>query len=242
MVRVSARLVRLCCAFLLAVLPEGAPLANAEAVVRLKVDFVQHTEQATGDSAVEGTLYFSAPGRVMLEISMPVHQITVFQEDTLLVYYPEERRAFRFVSRNMLFVPFAESFLGVLKQDFGLAEAGFEIAGRGEAAGTLVLRWAPPKALRRRIGEVRTGHRDGRPWRIEVFDPAGRLLTQVTYAGFVTVDGLPVPTDIAVLEQQGKDRVVSSYEYRQPEVNGAFPESISGFRIPADVEVREMQW
>lgn len=50
----------------------------------------------------------------------------------LLIYYPEERRAFRFISRNRLMIPFAQSFIGLVREDSGLSGAGFFLLEKGE--------------------------------------------------------------------------------------------------------------
>jgi hypothetical protein len=115
-----------------------------------------------GEQPVRGTLYFQAPERVLIRVSEPTLQWSEFSGHTLLIYYPAEQRAFRFISRNRLLIPFARSFLGFLRPDFGLA--GRHSRRQGE------LGLGPPRSLRRAIGQAVSADR-GEPVFLQLTTP-----------------------------------------------------------------------
>jgi hypothetical protein len=77
-----------------------------------------------------------------------------FEGADLLIYFPQERRAFRFISRNRLMIPFAQSFIGLVREDFGLSDAGFLLRENRKRADILITIWTPPRAYRPYIGEA----------------------------------------------------------------------------------------
>jgi hypothetical protein len=84
---------------LLAIFATAQPLL-CQSVETLIVDFSRKTLSTAGEELISGTIYFQAPEDVIITVDSPVVQWSIFEGTNLLIYYPLERRAFRFISRN----------------------------------------------------------------------------------------------------------------------------------------------
>ena len=216
----------------------AAQPAGAQSLQTLAVDFVRNG----GGEPVRGTLYFQAPERVLIRVSEPTLQWSEFSGHTLLIYYPAEQRAFRFISRNRLLIPFARSFLGFLRPDFGLAEAGFSLRHSRRRGELLLTVWDPPRALRRTIGQARVGTDRGGPVFLQLDDPQGRLLTRTEYSQACQAGGLSFPGRIVVVEGDGPGQRREESLYTNHLVNAPLPPEAASFRLPEGIPVQELQW
>lgn len=212
--------------------------AGAQSLQTLTVDFVR----IDGKEEVRGTLYFQAPERVLIRVSEPTLQWSEFSGQTLLIYYPAQQRAFRFISRNRLLIPFARSFLGFLRPDFGLAEAGFSLRHSRRRDELLLTVWDPPRSLRRSIGQALVGTDRGGPVFLQLDDPKGRLLSRTEYSQARQAGGLSFPGRIVVVEGEGAEQRREESLYTNHQVNAPLPPDAADFRLPEGIPVQELQW
>jgi hypothetical protein len=217
-----------------------AGAAAAQNLQTLTVDFVRRS--GPEQEVVRGTLYFQAPERVLIRVSEPTLQWSEFAGRDLLIYYPAERRAFRFISRNRLLIPFARSFLGFLRPDFGLADAGFTLQHSRKRGDLLISVWKPPRALRGYIGQALVGTDRGGPVFLELEDREGGTLSRTEYTATSTVAGLAFPGRIVVVQRTEKGESREESLYTNHRVNTPLPPEAADFRLPEDVPVQELKW
>jgi hypothetical protein len=210
------------------------------------MDFSRKTATAAGEELVSGTIYFQAPEFVIITVDSPVEQWSIFEGVNLLIYYPRERRAFRFISRNRLMVPFAQSFIGLVREDFGLSDAGFHIRENRKRADVLITVWAPPRSLRSYIGEAWIGMQkydtQVHPLFLEFYDPKGNLLTRITYLEYRDELEPSFPGRILILQNGEDGEVREEIRYSGHRINQVLPAEVTGFHLPADVSVEELKW
>jgi hypothetical protein len=220
----------------------SAATATSQRLQTLAVDFVRRSGSGSAEEVVRGSLYFQAPERVLIRVSEPTLQWSAFEGRNLLIYYPSERRAFRFLSRNRLLIPFARSFLGFLRPDFGLADAGFSLKQSRKLGDLLVTVWEPPRSLRRYVGQALVGTDRSGPVFLELDDPKGGMLSRTEYADPHSVGGFPFPGRIVVVQRTPAGETREESIYTNHRVNGPLPAEAVDFILPDDVPVQELQW
>ena len=242
----SKRSILLICTGLLLTFPVTAPAVFCQSVETLAVDFTRKTVSAAGEELVSGTIYFQAPEDVVITVESPVVQWSIFEGADLLIYYPQERRAFRFISRNRLIVPFAQSFIGLVREDFGLSDAGFFLRENRKRADVLITVWTPPRTLRPYIGEAWIGmqkyEKQVHPLFLELYDPKGNLLTRITYLEYREDLEPSFPGRILILQNGGDGEVRDEIRYSEHRINEILPAEVTDFHLPADVSVEELKW
>jgi hypothetical protein len=243
---VSKRSILLVCTGLLLIFPATAPVVFCQSVETLAVDFTRKTISAAGEELIRGTIYFQAPEDVVITVQSPVVQWSIFEGADLLIYYPQEHRAFRFISRNRLMIPFAQSFIGLVREDFGLSDAGFLLRENRKRADILITVWTPPRALRLYIGEAWIGmqkyQKQVHPLFLEFYDPKGNLLTRITYLEYREDLEPGFPGRILILQNDGDGEVRDEIRYTDHRINENLPAEVIDFHLPADVSVEELKW
>ena len=217
-----------------------------QSVETLIVDFSRKTVSSSGEELIHGTIYFKAPEDVIITVDSPVVQWSIFEGANLLIYYPTERRAFRFISRNRLMIPFAQSFIGLVREDFGLSDAGFLLQEHRKRGDVLITVWRPPRAVRAYIGEARIGMQrydeKVHPLFLELLDPEGNLLTRTTYLEYREDLEPSFPGRILILQNGEDGEVRDEIRYSGHRINQILPSEVTGFQLPSDVSVKEVKW
>lgn len=217
-----------------------------QSVQTLIVDFSRKTVSAAGEERISGTIYFRAPEDVTVTVDSPVVQWSIFEGANLLIYYPLEHRAFRFISRNRLMIPFAQSFVGLVREDFGLSDAGFLLQEHRKRGDVLITVWRPPRTLRSYVGEARIGlqkyDEQVHPLFLELYDPDEHLLTRITYLEYRDDLEPSFPGRILILQNGQEGEVRDEIRYSRHRINQVLPAEVTGFRLPADVPVEELKW
>jgi hypothetical protein len=235
----------LCTGLTLMLLIASKPLF-CQTLESLIVDFTRRTVSAAGDELVSGTIYFKAPEDVVIIVDSPVLQWSIFEGPNLLIYYPLEHRAFRFISRNRLMIPFAQSFIGLVREDFGLSQAGFFLQENRKRADILITVWRPPRTLRSYIGEAWIGtqkhEKQAHPFFLELHDPEGNLLTRITYLDYREDLQPSFPGKVLILQKGEDGEVRDEIRYSDHRINAVIPAEVAGFDLPPDVSVDELKW
>jgi outer membrane lipoprotein-sorting protein len=215
---------------------------EAQSLITLRAEFVRTTRDGSTTETVKGTLFYLPPARVILRVREPVSQWIVFETGSMLIWYPQAAKAFRFSERLPSVYGFASTFVGVPRADFGLANAGFTLVGSESRDGALLTRWKPPAGLARSIGTATIGSRDRSPYMLEVTDTGGKFLARVSYTSFVFYGSLSIPSHIELVQMERGALVSEEVVYSGHEFNVELPAEVVGFRLPAGVTLEETEW
>jgi hypothetical protein len=215
---------------------------GSQTVEDISADFTLETAGGASRATVRGQVYYLPPEKTIVKVTDPVLQWNVFEGSSLLIYYPQDRRAFRFTSRNRLLIPFSYSFIGIVKEDFGLADADFQLLKTEARAGILISTWEPPRQVRNIIGHVVVGLQGEQPILLEIYEPKGELSVRVAYGDYFESGFLRFPGKATVVQKKGEEQVVEVYRYHNYRINGGVPPEVSGFSLPDGIEVKEIHW
>ena len=213
-----------------------------QTVETLAVEFTRKTTTRQGEELIRGTLYSQAPEEVIIKVVEPTEQWNVFQGQDLLIYYPSERKAFCFISHNRLMVPFAQSFIGLVREDFGLSDAGFLLTENRKRANVLITVWSPPRSLRSYVSEAWIGIQDVHPLFLEFYDPQGNLLTRLAYLEYREDLELSFPGRALIFQKSPDMEIRDDIRYINHRINEILPTEVTDFTLLEDVAVEELKW
>ncbi|TKJ42666.1 hypothetical protein CEE36_07130 [candidate division TA06 bacterium B3_TA06] len=197
------------------------------------------TQRSTRKEVVKGNLYAPKEGVLLFEVSSPVHQLMWIKKDTLDIYYPEEKKLFRIISRDTL--PTSNSIapqLFNLDFEHQLHAAGFKVTKSENKGDTLLLHWNNPEV--RASTEIVTGsigenfvlyRTSGRGWSLEV-----------KLWDYRNVDGKRYPHLMRSKLKKGKLTRIEELRLKEVEVDVALPSYLADFKIPKDAEVKIVEW
>ena len=102
----------------------------------------------------------------------------VAKDKVLEIYYPVENRAFRFIAKTRIPLPFIESFLQSTQAEYGLTAIGYSLDRHEIADDVLYTHWTPPAKAKDKFGIVILGSHNGRLISAEAKIPDGQLTTK----------------------------------------------------------------
>lgn len=218
-------------AFALLVLNTGPCLLQSQ--FTLSTTTVNRT---TTREVVQGNLYSLENSVVIFEVSSPVNQLMWLKKDTVDIYYPEENKLFRILTRDTL--PGANTSVSrFLNYDLEhrLHRAGFVTLKATYKADTVFHHWE-----KKGFPEIITGNVDedlvlfrssGRGWSLEFKTWDHR-----------EIEGKRYPHFLRTTVTRGRTKRVEELRLASILLNRPLPERLAGFSIPPDAEVKRVEW
>lgn len=208
----------------------------------LKADFTLETiitERTTTTEVVKGSLYMLEGPVLLFEVLSPVSQLMWIKTDTVDIYYPEEKKLFRIISRDTLPTRNTSvSHMFNLDFEHQLHAAGFKVTKSENKGDTLLLHWNNPEV--RASTEIVTGsigenfvlyRTSGRGWSLEV-----------KLWDYRNIDGKRYPHLMRSKLKKGKLTRIEELRLKEVEVDVALPSYLADFKIPKDAEVKIVEW
>ena len=121
----------------------------------MSVEFTRSLKGKETEETIEGILYCKGPEEIVVSVYKPVKQLMSFRNDTIKIYYPEDSIAFKIISDLPVSFSFFNTFLNVMKEDFGLSERGYTLIDHKVKKDTLITYWQPSGNLSKTVGNLK---------------------------------------------------------------------------------------
>ena len=225
--------------FLLCTALYAAPLKT------LSLDFTRELTEYNKTETTAGTLHYDVKtARVVVEVTEPLKQVMVVQDELLEIYYPVENQAFRFIAKGRIPLPFIESIIQSTQAEYGLTAIGYSLDRHAIMDDVLYTYWSPSEKTKDKLGTVILGSHDGRLVSAEVKTPDGKLTAKSFYGNHTKLGDSHIPMEVTSSLYSPKSEVLE-YEhvvYSNPQPNAQPPSPILRFEIPQSVKVKEIKW
>jgi len=209
----------------------------------LSLDFQRVTEE-TGKpkEVVSGHLYFQQPYWMYVNVTSPVHQIMLSEKRQLLIYYPDDKKAFRIRTKKDNPPIFVQGLLASLKEDYGLEEMGYTLTAHKTSGDTLVTIWSPPKDKAKVLGKFVLKIVDNRLVEASTQSANGKTKTISTYRQYVKIGRFFLPQLITTTTDDPWHRKKEVLSYKNIRLNISIPDSLLKFALPKTIPVKDLQW
>ena len=225
--------------YLLCTALHAAPLKT------LSLDFTRELTENDKKETITGTLHYDVKAaRVVVEVTEPLKQIMIVQEEVLEIYYPLQNQAFRFTAKGRIPLPFVESIIQSTQTEYGLTAIGYSLDRHEIADDVLYTYWTPPEKAKDKLGAVILGSRADRLISTEVKTPDGKLAAKSYYRNHTKLGDNYIPME-ATSSLYGPESEVLEHEhvvYSNPQLNPQPPPLILQFEIPKSAKVKETKW
>lgn len=225
--------------FLLVGVLYAAPLKT------LSLDFTRELTENDETERIAGTLHYDVKAaRVVVEVTEPLKQIMIAKGNILEIYYPEQKRAFRFISEGQIPLPLIETIIQSTQAEYGLTAIGYTLDKHDVIDEVLYTYWAPPEKTKDKLGAVILGIHKDRLISAEVKNPGGYIIARTLYQNHNEIGVNYIPMKVTSRTYGEKSEVLQNeqIDYSNPQVNVEPPNPILNFTIPESVEVKETKW
>jgi len=214
----------------------------AQEIQTLALGFSRTVIDGVSIDSTEGQLAFKAPDEVYIHVQDPIEQWMVFYADKVLIYYPQDRKAFELTSENSRSVPFFEAFIGSVKDDFGLSELGFSITDHKITNDTLITIWRPGEDVSGLIGNFTLSYYDNKIVFTEAKDSEGKTITEAYYSNHIRYKNSYFPLKTRIISYHSRGTTVEDINYQDPKFNEDLPPAVQSFKIPSDIETKRIEF
>jgi outer membrane lipoprotein-sorting protein len=214
----------------------------ALAINNLRVEFTRNFKRKDIEETIEGILYYRFPEKVLAYIYKPIKQWMSFENNEILIYYPEDSIAFKFISPYPVSFSFFETFLNVMKEDFGVCSRGYSLLNHEIKKDTLITYWKPPKEISEKIGELKLVFVDNTIISSELEKTTGEILLKTSYSEHFDYGEYHFPLEISSSLFTDTDTVLEKISFKNPAFNDSLPQEVAKFKIPEGIEVEEIRW
>lgn len=217
---------------------------SAQTINTIAVGFTKTTEKGSSKEVVKGNLYYLTSKDIVLKVVEPVTQWIVFKERTMLIYYPDEKTAFQFKSKNPFFLPSSQMFIGTVQKDIGLllSGIGFNLVRNEVKQDMLLTYWEPPQSSKKILGNIVIGLNNNMLALIKIYNPKGELVSEITYRNYFKHGVWSFPMEVISVQHRKGGYITEKVIFSNPKFNAELPEEVINFNLPVNIKVKEIEW
>ena len=199
-------------------------------------------KKGQAEEKIDGVLYCKIPEEIIVYIDEPVRQWLSFDNNSIKIYYPEDSVAFKIISGYPVSFSFFNTFLNVLKEDFGLCDRGYTLSAHKIIEDTLITFWKPSERLSKTIENLKLVYISNKIISCEVKKTDGEFMLKSFYGKHFHYGEYYFPMEISTAIFMDEDTIFEEIFYKKPIFNDTFPEEVRNFEIPEDIEIEEIKW
>lgn len=193
-------------------------------------------ESYKGDSLINkssGITFFDDKLNFYLKIEEPIFQRFFYFKDTLLLYYPEENKAFCFPKYNPMNLPVSQIIVGS-REDFELSQLGFRFLFKKQSGDTLFTNWVLEEKGVRLDAELKIV--DGK-LREFLLKREKEPVLKTIYEDYVEKEDFRIPTKVASYSYLSNPETKEIIRLSKVRFITVYPDSLKNFKLPEGVEV-----
>lgn len=205
-------------------------------------EFERNLKQGSNEERIKGRVYYQFPEKVIASVQKPVNQLICFDSNNVIIYYPDDSIAFKFVSPYPVSFSFFETFINIVKEDFGVCDRGYTLKDHRKKKDTLITYWNPPSVLSKTASELKLVYVKNKIIYSELKNKEGKTLLEAEYKNHINFGEYCFPQEINTTLKTEQYSILEKITYKNIIFNDTLPEEIVNFEIPEGVETEEIQW
>lgn len=189
----------------------------AQSFSTFAADFTKTSRDSSGTTEISGKIYFKLPDSALIFVENPLKQWLKYSNNDLIIYYPEEDKAYKLVNENPAAVPLISSFISVIKEDFGLSDLGFSMSEASVVDDSIFVYWNPPEALKTYISRVELLYLGDKLLATKTLDQSGSIISSNSYKNHIKHKAYHIPLQISSYQKTANTETWEEIAYTQPE-------------------------
>ncbi len=189
-----------------------------------------------------GKIFYQSPDDLRLLITKPIKQWMILRGNKFDIYYPDDKKAFRIISKFPPSLPLFEAFVGAVKEDYGLIELGYSMSTYGTKGETLFTYWDPPEKTSKTLGKFTLEFIENKIAYVEAINAKGKIIAKSFYRNHLSYGANYFPLEITTVRYFDSDSTFEKVTYTNPVFDKKFSSDSTDFKIPFEVKVEEIEW
>ena len=180
------------------------------------------------------------PSTFFMHVNYPVNQLLFNRGDTTIIYYPDSKEGFKFISNYSNTPDVSKGIIPVFKDEY-LTKLGMVLVKSDYRKGKLIKFYSPVNA-QSPLKFIKIVYKNHLIYSIEVIDKKDKVLKRSLYENYKSIDKKNIPMTVRNFSSIGKDSIIKEIDYDSIIVIKNIPDSIAKYKVPADVKLKEVKW
>lgn len=190
-------------------------------------------QQGTKKQVFSGNILFNIPDIFYLHLYSPINQIFFIKKDSLFIYYPVDKRAFKGIVRNPMNNPLFNMMIGTNKR-IDLTPYHFRFLRKITKGDTIYSEWVENK---KGIPVVKIGRLNGKQISFEIDGKDKKLLAKTEYKKHIKAGKIYFPVKTYSIIILPNDTLKETVEYSDIMMDSLVPDSVKNFHFPEGIKV-----
>lgn len=208
----------------------------------LSLNFERKVAQGDSTEIIRGVAHYQSPQKLFIEVKHPINQIMIIDGETMLIYYPLEKKAIRYKTKTQIPIPFVQTIISIVKDDYGLTEMGYTLKKRKTEDNTVYTYWDPPRELKKHLGSFILGITNERLVYVEAKNPRGKTIAKSSYKKHIEIMGKFIPMEIHTDIYDETKIKAEDVLYSNVKLNIPLPDDVVKFKLPENISVKDVEW
>ena len=191
-------------------------------------------QQGTKKQVFSGDILLNIPDIFYLHLYIPINQIFFIKKDSLFIYYPVDKRAFKGVVKNPMNNPLFNMMIGAKKRT-DLTPYHFRFLRKITKGDTVYSEWVENK---KGIPIIKIGKLNGKQISFEIYGKDKKLLAKTEYKKHIKAGNMYFPLKTYSIIVLSNDTLKETIEYSDIIINSLVPDSVKNFHFPEGIKAK----
>lgn len=174
-------------------------------------------------------------------VTYPVNQVITYDRDSMIIFYPEEDKAFIIASKEGK-KGLDMGVTDVTAKKLDLKALGFTVAKTSREGASIVEKWVPGKAQLALVKEITVVKGKGaRLEKMEMVSRKGEIIMRVINGDYFEVEGKQVPGYTESYSGLGKYPITEKMRMKNMTRSAKLPPLFADFKIPETAQVERVE-
>ena len=218
-------------------------IIDAKVFKTIQVKFRKELFKKNQKEIAKGTIYYETGKKIYLKVYHPVNQWMVIKDNNLIIYYPDEKKAFKIIAKVPFTLPFFQQFVAVVEEDYGLSKLRYKLIHNKVTNNILYAYWKPPEILSKQTGNFILGYKKNKLVYAETKNKINKQIVKVYYSNHIKYKNIFFPLKIKTVQYYKKKELFKEIIiYKKPVFDNPIPMEVQKFKIPENINIKEVRW
>ena len=188
---------------------------------------------------------FSNKEFLFVDINFPINQNFIIRGSKTILYYPDEGKAISISTDSYPVVPFFYTLKAFSIEDFGLSKKGYILDSTQVSSDnkSIISYWTPPKEQSEYINKLELLIKQNNIVSLKSFNERNDMISSIQFYKINEYNKIFLPSEIKFTNRNAIGRVTTeTIIINKMIINAPLPKEIMDFKLPDNIEIKEVEW
>lgn len=215
----------------------------AQELQSVEVNFFREIKKNKSIEVTEGTFIHDRTDLFnAISLSTPIKQTINFENNNLIIYYPDKKEAIKIKSNSSVSLSFFYMYINLLEKDIGLEEKGFILFDSYINGNELTTYWKRLGKKKKTDVIIILKYINNDVHSVQIKSKNNSLISHSFYKDYITTNGIRFPGVIQNEFYTSSDTTIETITYNNVNINQKLSVVMSKYLIPPETIIIDAEW